>query len=355
MIGSIVTFLALVAASASAPAGTDAVRELSDRQLAGQRIVTGFPGRTPPAPLVRMIREGRVAGVVLFASNFATEAEARNLIARLREIRRPRGLRQPLLVAVDQEGGLVKRLPGAPTLSAAEMGAAGRSVAARQGTETGRYLRRLGFNVDLAPVLDLAVPGGEIARTARGFAPGPEGVIRTGLAFARGLKRGGVAATAKHFPGFGRARANTDDTAQTIATGREGLRSRDERPFRAFADEKGALVMLANAVYPALDGRLPAGLSRKIASHELRRVAGFSGVSITDSLDAAAITRLGPPAKVAGLAARAGTDLLLYSDLASATEAGEAMARDLRAGRLDRRRFRTSVERVLGLRDSLRG
>jgi len=352
---SLVTFLAMVAASAPAPAGSDPARELSNRQLAGQRIVTGFPGERPPGVLVRMIREGRVAGVVLFASNFGTEAEARDLIGRLRRIRQPRGLRQPLLVAVDQEGGLVKRLPGPPTKSAAEIGAAGRSAAARQGKETGRYLDRLGFNVDLAPVLDLAVPGGEIADTARGFAPTPDGVIGTGLAFARGLERGGVAATAKHFPGFGRARANTDDASQTIPTARKRLRSRDERPFRAFADEKGALVMLANAVYPALDERRPAGLSRRIASHELRRVAGFDGVSITDSLDAAAITQLGSPATVAELAAGAGTDLLLFTDLASAAEGAEALARDLRAGRLDRRRFRTSVGRVIDLRGSLRG
>ena len=112
--------------------------------------------------------------------------------------------------------------------------------------------------------------------------------------------------------------------------------------------------MLANAVYPALDRGRPAGLSRAIASHELRRVAGFGGVSITDSLDAAAITAIGSPDRVAGMGARAGTDLLLFSSLGSAERAQESLARGLRAGRLDRGRFRNSVERVLRLRDSLR-
>ena len=114
--------------------------------------------------------------------------------------------------------------------------------------------------------------------------------------------------------------------------------------------------MLANAIYPALDPDRPAGLSRAVASHELRRVAGFGGVSITDSLlDAAAITAIGSPEQVARMGARAGTDLLLFTSLASAQRAGESMARELRGGRLDRGRFRISVGRVLELRDSLRG
>jgi beta-N-acetylhexosaminidase len=347
--------LAFGAGPADARGNEDPTRDLGDRQLAGQRIITGFTGESPPATLVKMIREGRLAGVVLFAQNFDSEAEARDLIDRLRDIRRPRGLRQPLLIAVDQEGGLVKRLPGPPTMSAEEMGAAGAKTAARQGQRTGRYLEALGFNLDLAPVADLAIPGGNIEDTDRGFSKFPSEVGKIAPRFAKALSRQGVAATAKHFPGFGRARENTDDIAQTIGTGRTTLRKEDERPFRAFSREGGDVVMLANAVYPALDRSRPAGLSRTIASHELRRVVGFDGVSVTDSLNAAAIVAIGSTERVAEMAANAGTDLLLYGSLASAHTASESLARGLRSGDLNRKRFRTSVERVLRLRDSLRG
>ncbi|MEJ7876629.1 MAG: glycoside hydrolase family 3 N-terminal domain-containing protein [Solirubrobacterales bacterium] len=355
VIAWIATLLALLAGAPSAPAWGEAVREMGDRQLAGQRILTGFSGQDIPPDLAAMIREGRVAGVVLFSNNFDSDAEAEALIDRLRAIERPRGLRQPLLVAIDQEGGLVKRLSGPPSLSAEQMGAAGPLSAANQGSTTGRYLDGLGFNLDFAPVLDLAFPGGEIERTDRGFSPAPVVARRTALAFTKRLRREGVAATAKHFPGFGRATANTDDVAQTIPVSRKRLRDEDERPFRAFAREHGDVIMLANAVYPAFDPRRPAGLSRVVASHELRRVVGFRGVSVTDSLDAAAITALGTPEEVAGMAARAGTDLLLFPSLSSAARAGTSLARELRAGQLDRRPFRTSVARILRLRDSLRG
>ena len=353
MIATAAALMVLAAAVPPAEAERDPVRDLGDRQLSGQRIVTAFQGETPPPPLVRMIREGQVAGVVLFAQNFDSASEARSLIERLRSIRRPRGLRQPLLVSIDQEGGLVKRLPGPPTMSAEEMGAAGASAAARQGQRAGKYLRRLGFNLNLAPVLDLAVPGGNIEATDRGFSASASGVGSTAVPFARALGRQGVAATAKHFPGFGRARENTDDVSQTIDAARETLRKNDERPFRAFSREGGQVVMLANAVYPALDRRRPAGLSRAIASRELRRETGFDGVSITDSLDAAAITSIGSPERIARMGARAGTDVLLFTSLASAARAQKSLANGLRSGELDRGRFRSSIERVFDLRASL--
>ena len=88
--------------------------DLATRRLAGQRLVTGFEGRHPPRAVKRMIRDGRVAGVILFSDNLGSRDHARRLIRRLQAIHRPKGLRDPLLVMIDQEGGLVKRLPGAP-------------------------------------------------------------------------------------------------------------------------------------------------------------------------------------------------------------------------------------------------
>ena len=130
-----------------------------------------------------------MAGVVLFADNFPSRAAGRRLIAGLQAIRRPPALRDPLLVMIDQEGGLVKRVGGAPTASAAEMGARGAAFSREQGRRTAANLRELGVNVDLAPVLDVARPGGTIAATERGFGSTAAAGRRD-----RGPVRGGAAA-----------------------------------------------------------------------------------------------------------------------------------------------------------------
>lgn len=345
---------AIVAATSPvAPPQRPAVADLTLKQLAGQRVVTGFNGQSPPGWLKRRIGNGRLAGVVLFADNFDSLAEARQLTHELHAIKRPRGLRQPLLVMVDQEGGLVKRLPGPPAMSAEEMGSAGADVARRQGRKTGTLLRNAGVNVDLAPVLDVGHPGGEIAKTHRAFGSSPRRASLAGNAFASGVRSRGVAATAKHFPGFGRARLNTDDAVQTIRASKAALR-RDERPFQAFANRGGELVMLSLATYPALDPERPAALSRPIATSELRSRLGFRGVSVTDSLDAQAAQAVGGAGKVARLAAKAGTDLLLYSSAESAKVVADELATDLRTHRLALAKFRASVRRVLALRAELR-
>lgn len=320
--------------------------------LAGERIVAGFDGTEVPPALVRAIGAGEVAGVILFADNLPSRAAARRLTASLQRIRRPRRLRDPLLIMVDQEGGEVKRLAGAPSASAAQMGARGGAFSRGQGERTAAGLRGAGFNVDLAPVLDVARPGGVIAATGRGFGATPATVTATAVPFAEGLEAGGVAATAKHFPGLGAATENTDFAVQRIGLSKATLRRIDEAPYGAFAEAGGALVMLSTAIYPAFSPR-PAAFAHPIATGELRDRLGFEGVSITDALETVAVRRFGGPPKAALAAARAGTDLLLFTDPAEARQGWRALVRGLRSGSLDRLRFEDSAQRVLELRGRL--
>ncbi len=351
--GLAVAAFALGAALGDSPAPeAEVASTLSIPRLAGERIVVGVSGTGVSPGLERAIREGGVAGVVLFADNFPSRAAGRRLIAGLQAIRRPPALRDPLLVMIDQEGGLVKRVDGAPTASAAEMGARGGTFSREQGRRTAANLRQLGVNVDLAPVLDVARPGGTIAATERGFGSSARAVAATAVPFAAGLQAGGVAATAKHFPGLGAAPENTDFAVQRIGLPKATLRQVDEAPYRAFVAAGGDLVMLSTAIYPALSPD-PAAFSRAIAGGELRARLGFAGVSITDALDTVAVRAFGGPAKAGVAAARAGSDLLLYTDLAPAQEAWRALVAKLRAGALDRDEFEASAQRVLDLRREL--
>jgi beta-N-acetylhexosaminidase len=325
---------------------------LPPHQLAGERLVTSLPGSAVSPKLRAAIHAGTVAGVVLFSENLLSRAAGRRLIAELQAIPRPPALRDPLLVMVDQEGGLVKRVDGAPDASAQEMGERGAAFSREQGRLTARNLRSLGVNVDLAPVLDVARPGGTIAETERGFGASAMRVTATAVPFAEGLQSGGVAATGKHFPGLGAAAENTDDAVQRIALSKPRLRAVDEAPYRAFVAAGGDLVMLSTAIYPALSP-LPAAFSRPIATGELRSRLGFEGVTISDALETVAVRAFGGPAKAGIAAARAGTDLLLYTHLGAAEDAGRALVGKLRAGALDRDEFEAAAQRVLDLRQKL--
>ncbi len=337
------------------PPAPDPLASLTAPQLAGQRLIAGFDGTAAPPGLLRMLAAGRLAGVILFADNVGGRVSTRRLTRSLQRAAARGPLEAPILVAADQEGGQVLRLPGPPDASAAAIAKRGAAYARRQGAATAASLLRSGVNVDLAPVLDLARPGSAIAAEERSFGATPAAVIATGVdGFAAGLGDGGVAATAKHFPGLGGAVTNTDLAAQRIDVGAAELRREDEAPFAAFADAGGELIMLGLATYPAL-ATAPAALAPEIATGELRRRLGFAGVSITDSLDAAAAQAYGDRTEVALAAAAAGSDLLLYGDWRTAAAVNDDLVAALRKGRLERRPFERSAGRVAALRAGLAG
>lgn len=328
--------------------------DLTVRELAGERLVAGFHGSRAPRAVRRMIHRGELAGVVLFSENLPSRAAARRLVRSLQSIHRPPPLRDPLLVMVDQEGGAIRRLPGAPVSSAAEMGRRGAAFCRHQGRLTARNLAAAGINVDLAPVLDVGRPGGVIGEEDRAFAASTRKVSATAVPFASGLRRGGVAATGKHFPGLGAAQVNTDFGTEQIDLSKAALRSVDEAPFRRFSSAGGELVMMSIAVYPAFSGR-PAVFSRALATGELRGRLGFEGVSVSDDLGAVAAKAFGSPAKAARAAAAAGTDLLLFRSKRLAVRAGAALRSALRSRMLARAEFVGSAQRVLDLRAGLGG
>ncbi|MCW2989618.1 MAG: beta-N-acetylhexosaminidase, partial [Solirubrobacterales bacterium] len=263
----------------------------------------------------------------------------------LQAIERPAALSAPLVVMTDQEGGLVKRLPGAPTLNPPRMSSD--AVARDQGRATARTLASAGVNIDLAPVVDVARPGSQMEDEGRSFGRSTQTVGRRARAFVAGLHAGGVAATAKHFPGFGAASANTDAAAVVIRSPLAELRSRDEPPF---VTARTDLVMTSSAIYPALAPQ-PAMLSRRIVTGELRERLGFAGLVVTDSLNAGALEGR---ANVLSRAINAGNDLLLFTTYESSARAVERLADLLHTGRLDRAAAVAAVQRILAVRTGLR-
>jgi len=266
----------------------------------------------------------------------------------------------PLLLMTDQEGGLVRRLPGQPVLSEKQIGQSSDPVAAAAaaGTGAGQNLAGVGMNVNLAPVLDVYYkPGNFIDQYQRSYSHDPAVVSECGQAFITAQQQAGVAATAKHFPGLGSAtkNQNTDSGPVTLTVSLTKLHTIDEVPYPAAVGAGVKLVMVSWAIYPALDAKRPAGLSPAVIGQELRGRNAFTGVTITDALEAGALSAFGTTGQRAVAAAGAGMDLILCSarDVSQGEAATAALASALGSGQLDPAAFNAAVNRVTALRAGL--
>ena len=249
------------------------------------------------------------------------------------------------LIATDQEGGSVRQLPfAAPAQSQPALSTPAAARAAARATAID--LRAVGVNVNLAPVADLGegpVVGG------RAFPGEPASVARLVTAAVRGAQAGGVAATAKHFPGLAGAAQNTDDAAVTIDRPIEpGL-----APFRAAAEAGAPLVMIGHALYPRIDGKRIASQSPAVLRLLRGDGVGFDGVAVTDSLEAEAVVSRSEVDVAALRSLRAGIDLLLTTGQGSHLRVIRRLSQAIAASPAVRARANDAARRVSALRRRL--
>jgi beta-N-acetylhexosaminidase len=333
--------------AAPAPTPTSTPPSVPTTKLLGQRIMVGMDGTSASAGLLRDVRQGRVGSVILFAANIVSRSQLQALTGSLQRAARQGG-NPPLLIAVDQEGGQIKRLPaGPPDLSPPQMARTGSTaVASREGRATGSYLKGLGINMDLAPVVDVPTFSGAFIWTqGRAFSFAPTTVAKFATAFALGVQSAGVAATAKHFPGVGSAGIDTDNKLDVLRPTSAQLAGALV-PYRSLIARRIDAIMLSTAAFPAYDpSRTPTALSRHIVQSLLRGTLRFGGVTITDALG----TPTGHDEITAGaIAARAGADILLYTDSAPGELA--ALQSELRGGRLNLGEAQASYARIVALK-----
>jgi beta-N-acetylhexosaminidase len=312
-------------------------------------------GTTPSADLLGRIGRGELGGVILFGSNVTTEAALIALTARLQKAAADGG-QPPLLIATDQEGGQVKRIPWAPpTLSAPQMGDIGLASTARdQGVQTGAALLALGINCDLAPVAD--VPGSDqsfMYLDGRTWSFSASVTATLSSAFARGLEVADVIPAMKHFPGIGLALTNTDSTVVELSA-TEAQLAPGLQPYSLAIRQPIPMIMLSNATYDAYDPLNGAGWSRAVSQTLLRGQLGFNGVTITDSLTGTAAARGVTQSDLAIQAALAGTDMILLGGSeASSAAVYDAMLAAARAGTIPRTTLAASFARIVVLKNLL--
>jgi beta-N-acetylhexosaminidase len=349
---ALVVIIGLIALVASGGGGGNE-QSVGLKRLVGQSIVARLGAKGPDQALLQRVRRGRVGGVIVFNKD-ANKLKAD--VATLQEAARA-GDSPPLLVMIAREGGGVKRLPqGPPNVSPAQLGQSGDEDQSRDaGRATGSYLRGLGLNVDLAPVLDVAHQNTANTIKSRTFGSDPTVVTQVGVAFAQGLQEGGVVAAPKHFPGLGRATVNTDDQPTDIAATSDQLQA-DLEPFKGAIAAGAKMMMVSTAAYPTLGSQKQAALSTGIVSGLLRDQLGFDGVVITDDLEAPSVTDTTSPVVAASSAIKAGDDLLLYGRSTSASDtAFNSLVKEVKAGNLNRSLFQETYDRITSLKDSPTG
>jgi beta-N-acetylhexosaminidase len=316
-------------------------------RLAGQRIMAGFEGTVFDEDLRARIAGLNVGGLILFARNIRSPGQVAELCRAAQACARENRL-PPLLIAIDQEGGRVSRLP--PPFTQFPAGAPGiRSLAAaeRFAAVTAAELAAAGITTDLAPVMDVAAADGNGVMDGRAFAADPERVAAMGVAVIAGLQSRGVMAVAKHFPGLGRTRLDSHVDLPELAIDTAGLESRELLPFRAAAAAGVSGIMLAHLRCPAIDPEWPASLS-PAASDWLRRRWNYRGLILTDDLEMGAITRHYPIGDAARQAAFAGADILLVCRrLEEQSRAAAAVGELIASSRGERRRAELAVDRIL--------
>ena len=319
--------------------------------LVGERLMLGLPGPALRDEDVRLFNDTRAAGLILYRRNLESPAALQRLLESL-ETR----LGRRLLVATDHEGGRVIMLGQGTTIfpDSLAMGTAGEEAFAyRQGLVEARELRRLGVDLNLAPVLDVLTERYSPNIGIRSYGKDPKLVARYGTARIKGMARGGLSACAKHFPGKGHAPLDAHLALPVIESTWAEMHAVHLVPFLEAIAAGVECVMTSHPVYPNLDpARMPATFSRLLVEEYLRGQVGFPGVIVSDDLEMGAIAESCPIGEAAVRAAAAGHDLLLVCHTEDAQRAAATALLDAyRRNVLPRRGLEAAAERVRRLRE----
>jgi beta-N-acetylhexosaminidase len=325
-------------------------------QKLGQLIMVEYLGSSyQGSGLQQMIAQQNVGGFMYQASNhnFDPPYDVTNNVAAFSQ-RAQQDASIPLLIATDQEGGLVNRLYTFHGYlpSAQEMAATGNpQVALHQGTQAAKWLLELGINTDLAPVVDVHTVDPPILES-RMFGSDPQTVATYAGAYLNGLQTNDVAGCLKHFPGLGAVTADPHTGLPVVERSMSELERIDLAPYKLMLQkDHPAMVMSTDVLMPAIDPNLPAELSPNAINGILRGELGYNGVVITDGLYMRGISDQWSLSQAAVLAIVAGDDMVEGPYTPSqVTEVISALKLSIQQGQLSVERINQSVLRILLLK-----
>lgn len=327
---------------------------LGDAQVAGQLLMISVSSSGLSSATAATIDKRQIGAVFLLDNSKAGVSETRRLANKIHALD---GGRTHIVLAADQEGGLVQRLQGAGFSrmpNALTQSTYSTSRLKGDATTWGKQLESAGIDLDLAPVADVVPTNLQsfnqpIGVLHRGYGPYPSVVSSHVVAFASGMQKAGRATSVKHFPGLGRVRGNTDfdsGVTDSITTTTDAYLS----PFKAAVDAGVPAVMISLAIYTKIDKRQPAVFSHPIVTDLLRGKLGFDGVIVSDDLGAAEQVADVRPGDRALRFIRAGGDLITVAGDTAASTMAAAIVAEMKADPAFAKIARGAAQRVLAMK-----
>jgi beta-N-acetylhexosaminidase len=336
----------------------DYIAGMTLEEQVGQVLAVGFHETTPSQDIINLIQNHHIGNIILFKRNIQNVQQVRELTHSLQMIARESGHRYPLLIMIDQENGMVRRFGQSTTIFPGSMalGAIGsEQIAYDIALATGRELKALGINMNLAPVVDVNNNPANPVIGVRSFGEDPQLVARLGVAMVKGYRAAGIITSLKHFPGHGDTAVDSHLALPIIRYAMERLEAVELLPFKSGIEAGADSVMIAHMYLPSLmqDGMIPSTVSRAIVTELLRKKLGFSGLVVSDCMEMQALADTVGTEQGTVKALQAGIDLVLvshhYSRQRGSLEAIQAAVQD---GTLSADRVRQAAERVLQLKAS---
>ncbi|RXJ02542.1 beta-N-acetylhexosaminidase [Anaerobacillus alkaliphilus] len=327
------------------------------RKKIGQLMVFGFKGITASEEMKTLIREHHVGNIILFGRNIGTPEEIKKLTTELQLEAKASGHERPLLICIDQENGVVRRLgegttvfPGAMLLGATQNPENAYNI----GLATGKELKELGINWNLAPTVDVNNNPRNPVIGVRSYGEDPTVVSEFSMQAMKGMQAAGVVTTLKHFPGHGDTALDSHLELPVISHDMERLMNVEIKPFQRCIEEGADTVMSAHVYFPAIekDPGVPGTLSKAVITGLLREQLGFDGVVTTDCMEMNAIANTIGTATGAVQAIKAGVDLVMISHLHHLQrEAIEELVKEVQNGGISLETLEAAVTRVSKLKD----
>ncbi len=333
---------------------------MSSEILMGQHMMLAFPGKgTVPPEHEQILRSVKPAGYTLFRHlNIDNPEQVLSLARTLQDLASDAGI-PPLFIATDQEGGQlmsigegVTQLPGNMAIGATNS----EDLAYQAGIVLGREMAALGINVIYAPVCDVNINPNNPVIGIRSFSEDPDKVAALSAAMIRGIQSIGIIATAKHFPGHGDTSGDSHYGITRLPYGSKRLNEIEFKPFRSAIHTGVKMMMTAHLSLPVIEGQegIPATLSKKIITEQLRNTLNYDGVIITDAMDMKAIAQGDNLGNEAVKAIAAGVDLLLLTgNLQDQKNVYHSLSNACQERKLDAKSIQLSDIRIRKLKENL--